>query len=226
MTTEEGASRERERERSAKSSYVPFAPPLAPAEATSDDDLMSMDAVESDGSSDEEMGAFSSRSVPAAAASISFGVPSSVSRSAASPSASLFGAPPAPAATPPRYNPAQQPVGVAAPSYFAYPQPPQSPQSSEDKVLQLVRLQNFDGSFSPTAPLIGILTQRALGEATSLSLDLTVWGTILAIAYLQKHLTGQPDLLEGLVEKAMDYVQSVGGVDAERLLEKARAIVP
>ena len=50
--------------------------------------------------------------------------------------------------------------------------------------------------------------------------------TVLAIAYLQKHLVGQPELLEGLVDKAMEFVEQEYKGDVNELLEKAKAVVP
>ena len=53
----------------------------------------------------------------------------------------------------------------------------------------------------------------------------TVWATVLAIAYLQKHLVGQPELLEGLVEKATGFVQQTPGVDLDALLQRASELI-
>ena len=99
------------------------------------------------------------------------------------------------------------------------------PESSEDKVLQLVRLQSFDGSFPVSPQLVQILGRTALSRATEFHVIGTVWATVLAIAYLQKNLIGQPELLEGLVEKAMDFVSQIPGVDCDALLERAKGLM-
>ena len=52
----------------------------------------------------------------------------------------------------------------------------------------------------------------------------TVWATVLAVAYLQKHLADQPDLLDGLVEKAKEYVEDAG-VDFAETLTQALTLV-
>lgn len=91
-------------------------------------------------------------------------------------------------------------------------------------VVRLVRLQSFDGSFAPTAELEGIVGPGTLAEAGKLGIDKTVWATVLAVAYLQKYLKGQPELLEGLLEKAMDFI-SQPGVDFQELLDAAKLVV-
>lgn len=53
-----------------------------------------------------------------------------------------------------------------------------------------------------------------------------IWATVLAVAYLQKYLVGQPELLESLVEKAIDFVQQTPGVDVDMLLERAKVMIP
>ncbi|KAI0685189.1 hypothetical protein BC835DRAFT_1421505 [Cytidiella melzeri] len=89
----------------------------------------------------------------------------------------------------------------------------------------LMRLQAFDGSFVPSPELELILGKAALGEGHKLGTDPTVWATVLAIAYLQKHLAREPELLEGLVEKATEFVTQVPGVNLEELLDMAKLLV-
>ena len=52
-----------------------------------------------------------------------------------------------------------------------------------------------------------------------------MWATVLAIAYLQKHLDQQPDLLEGLVEKAQEYVMQTPGIDLKEALDMAKVLI-
>ena len=166
----------------------------------------------------------------------------------ASPSASLFGAAPAASSTTslfgaspkssaytptsPRTSLFSSAAPAAPPAPAPPPPPPSQPlspavlQASEDAVLQLVRLQSFDGSFSVSHALRSILGHTAIAQGASIGVDEVVWATVLAIAYLQKHLVGQPDLLEGLVEKAMEFVEQEYEGDVNALLERARAVVP
>lgn len=89
-----------------------------------------------------------------------------------------------------------------------------------------MRLQLFDGSFALTDEFKRILGEPACEEGRKWGVDDMIWTTILAIAYFQKHLAGERDLLEGLVEKAMDFVTSgLAETDFEALLEVARDVV-
>jgi hypothetical protein len=97
-------------------------------------------------------------------------------------------------------------------------------QSAEEKVIQLVRLQSFDGSFTPSAPLQLILGAYAMQEAKFMNVSNKVWATVLAIAFLKKYMKDQPELLDGLVEKAMDFL-SGSDVDLGALLAHAEKIV-
>lgn len=94
----------------------------------------------------------------------------------------------------------------------------------EDDATKLVRLQSFDGSFTVSGALATIVGQSALDARTDIE-PATVWATVLAIIYLQKHMTDQPELLESLVEKAVEYVRSVCSADIESLLSVARGLV-
>ena len=97
-------------------------------------------------------------------------------------------------------------------------------ESSEDVITELVRLQSFDGGFRVTKALIRILGETAVDEAQKIGIDQTVWATVLAVAYLQKHLVDQPDLLDGLVEKAKEYVEEAE-VDFAETLSQAGLFV-
>lgn len=91
-------------------------------------------------------------------------------------------------------------------------------------MLALVRLQSFDGSFPPTAQLETIIGKICLGKA-DMSVDQKVWATVLAVAFLKIYMKDQPELLDGLVEKAMDYLSHIPGIDVEALLSRAQTIV-
>lgn len=95
----------------------------------------------------------------------------------------------------------------------------------DSDVLNLIRLQSFDGSFAPTPGLEQIVGLRALAHATICEVERTVWATVLAIAYLRKYLTAQPELLESLVEKALDFVAQAPDVKVQELLNAATVLL-
>ena len=88
-----------------------------------------------------------------------------------------------------------------------------------------MRLQSFNGSFAPTEQFVSILGRRSVEEGTKLRLSKNMWATILAIAYLQKHLIGQDELLEGLVEKAKEFISQTAGIDLVTLLQRASELL-
>ncbi|PSR78278.1 hypothetical protein PHLCEN_2v7474 [Hermanssonia centrifuga] len=101
-----------------------------------------------------------------------------------------------------------------------------TPRSAEDQLVQLVRLQSFDGSFPANIMLAQIVGKKALDEGRrKLGVDAVVWATVLAVAYLQKYMVKQPELLEGLLEKATEFVKQRPGADMAVLLAKAQALV-
>ncbi|KDQ53740.1 hypothetical protein JAAARDRAFT_197188 [Jaapia argillacea MUCL 33604] len=124
-----------------------------------------------------------------------------------------------------------------SPSFDIRPQPStrtnrhrhsQDPPPVPTEVVSLVRLQAFDGSF----PLIDSLRHivGSQGQNDFPHVDETLWATALAVAYLKKHLTGQPELLGGLLEKAMGFVNGYVGsggmaIDFGILLNRAENIV-
>ena len=101
-----------------------------------------------------------------------------------------------------------------------------APQSAEDKVLALILLQSFDGSFAPTSQLEAIVGKDLSAQAKKLNVDPKAWATMLAIAFLKKYMKGQPELLDGLIEKAMEFASQTSGVDFQTLLAGAQSLVP
>ena len=92
-------------------------------------------------------------------------------------------------------------------------------------VVGLVRLQSFNGSFTVSPELEAILGKNALAEGSKIGVDQTIWATMLAVAYLQKYLAHQTELLEGLIDKAQDFVSGTPGVNFARLLENAKLLI-
>ncbi|KAF9235318.1 hypothetical protein BU15DRAFT_78151 [Melanogaster broomeanus] len=76
--------------------------------------------------------------------------------------------------------------------------PPPVPQMASDLFL----LQHVDGSFTPSPALHKIVGDEVLGKAEEPGVDKTVWTTAVVVAYLKKHLEGEPDLFDALLAKA------------------------
>lgn len=89
-------------------------------------------------------------------------------------------------------------VHHAAPPRIAAPVPKEA--------YAIISLQNFDGSFTPSAQLGALVGIDTLAKATELQLDATVWATAVFVAYLRHHLGTQQDLLDALMNKTLDYV--------------------
>jgi hypothetical protein len=67
---------------------------------------------------------------------------------------------------------------------------------------------------------------ETLAKAAKMQVDGNIWATAVAVAYLKHHLGGQPDLLEVLLIKALEYVEGKGaglliGRDFSDLVETA-----
>ncbi|KIP04027.1 hypothetical protein PHLGIDRAFT_121049, partial [Phlebiopsis gigantea 11061_1 CR5-6] len=104
---------------------------------------------------------------------------------------------------------------------------PTSPRSTEERVVELIRLQSFDGSFPPENRLLSLLGGGvSFGEARALGVSEKVWATVLAVAYLQQHMKDQPELLEGLVEKATEFIARIPGINVGALFSRAEAFFP
>jgi hypothetical protein len=114
------------------------------------------------------------------------------------------------------------------PQHHTVPQDPVPPE-----IYLVLNEQSHNGSFALTQTLTSLLTTNndpfQLQAPDHVPSD--VWATVLVIAYFQKHLTRHPDLLEGLLEKAMEFITSVAvsteslSSDFDFLLQRARQIV-
>lgn len=79
----------------------------------------------------------------------------------------------------------------------------------EMPVIDLMKLQAFDGSFVLGRELERIVGPLAMREWENISVahvESEVWATALAMAFLEKHLSGQAELIECLKDKIMEYV--------------------
>ncbi|OAX33507.1 hypothetical protein K503DRAFT_786444, partial [Rhizopogon vinicolor AM-OR11-026] len=74
----------------------------------------------------------------------------------------------------------------------------------------LISLQSYDGSFAPSSRLGALVGMETLGKAAEMQVDGNIWATAVAVAYLKHHLGAQPDLLDALLSKALEYVEGRG----------------
>jgi len=101
------------------------------------------------------------------------------------------------------------------------PIPPPSARPAPPEVVQLVRLQSFDGSFQLDDSLRRIVGESAIDEVNNLNVDAKVWATALSIAFMRKQMGLQKDLLDDLLAKALEYLRSTAEVDVEELIRRA-----
>ncbi|KAG6883767.1 hypothetical protein C0992_007869 [Termitomyces sp. T32_za158] len=75
-------------------------------------------------------------------------------------------------------------------------------------VIKLVRLQDFDGSFSLESlrNISGI--GSAVDELNTFHVDAKIWATVLAIAFMQKEMVDQKVLQKDLVAKAREFLDT------------------
>lgn len=74
----------------------------------------------------------------------------------------------------------------------------------------LISLQSYDGSFTPSPQLGQLVGIETLGKAAELQVDGNIWATAVAVAYLKNHLGAEPDLLDALMDKALEYAEGRG----------------
>ena len=89
------------------------------------------------------------------------------------------------------------------------PLPPSRPPVPEE-AYTLIQLQSYDGSFTPSHQLAAIVGTDTLGKAAELQVDGNIWATAVAVAYLKQHLSAEQDLLDALLNKALEYVEGKG----------------
>jgi hypothetical protein len=74
----------------------------------------------------------------------------------------------------------------------------------------IISLQNFDGSFTPSPQLGALVGINTLAKAAELQVDGSIWATAAVVAYLKQHLGTQQDLLDALINKALEYIDGSG----------------
>jgi len=89
----------------------------------------------------------------------------------------------------------------------------------------LFNLLNVDGSFTPS-PRLQQIVGDALDKAEEQGVDKTVWATAVAVAYLKKHMEGEPDLMDALLVKVQQFVEArLGSREFEELVRKASVLL-
>jgi hypothetical protein len=96
----------------------------------------------------------------------------------------------------------RQTLTVVQPQAPSHPGPPITPEN----MVELIRLQLFDGSFSLNESLVAIVGSHAVPRDIP-PVDNSIWATALAIAFMKKYIGNQPDLLDNLIHKAMEFVE-------------------
>ncbi|EAU92984.1 von Willebrand domain-containing protein [Coprinopsis cinerea okayama7 len=93
-------------------------------------------------------------------------------------------------------------------------------------VFDLIKTRNVDGSFTMNRNLEGILGTVLVEGGKQLDRhERAVWTTICCVAYLKKQLYDNPEVLEGYLEKTMEFLRSKQNVDIDRLLEYAMSLL-
>ncbi|KAF8887810.1 vault protein inter-alpha-trypsin domain-containing protein [Infundibulicybe gibba] len=112
---------------------------------------------------------------------------------------------------------------VPGPSRAPIPQraPPPPPQ----EVIDIITLQQFDGSFPCDDALRGIVGAEAIEEGRGLQVDAKVWATVLSITYITKQMGGQSELLDDLLVKARLFVRASGVTDLDKLTRRANELI-
>ncbi|KAG6866252.1 hypothetical protein C0991_006839 [Blastosporella zonata] len=89
-------------------------------------------------------------------------------------------------------------------------------------VVQLVRLQSFDGSYSlgDLRNIVGI--GKAVDEVNNLAVDDKIWATALSVAFIQKQMMGRKELATDLLMKALEFLKSRSDIDLTELLHTAK----
>ncbi|KAI6139808.1 hypothetical protein BKA82DRAFT_27054 [Pisolithus tinctorius] len=81
------------------------------------------------------------------------------------------------------------------------------PPTVSAEAYQVSQLIDFDGWFSPSAELARIVGSEILQKGDELRVDGRLWATLVAVAYLKKHLEKEPYLLDTILEKTGDFVR-------------------
>ncbi|KAG1770298.1 hypothetical protein EV702DRAFT_672376 [Suillus placidus] len=105
---------------------------------------------------------------------------------------------------------APSPVFDAAPPQARPAARPRTPPPVPNEVHAIISLQNFDGSYTPSPQLGKLVGIGTLSKAVEQQVDGNIWATAVVVAYFKRHLGAQPDLLDALTNKALEYINGRG----------------
>jgi hypothetical protein len=106
----------------------------------------------------------------------------------------------------------------------ALPVRPPPPPPVRAEVVQLVKFQLYDGSF-PLQSLRNIVGANAVDEASKRQLDDAAWATALSVAFIEKHMGSQKELMDDLLIKAREYLRARQDIDTKELIRLAKGLV-
>ncbi|KAK0466380.1 von Willebrand factor type A domain-containing protein [Desarmillaria tabescens] len=101
--------------------------------------------------------------------------------------------------------------------------PPDAPPLVPPNVIDLMRLQQCDGSFRLDDPFRKILGERAVREVELSPIDEKTWATVLYVAFLMKHMDDQKELRDDLLMKAREFLKDEP--DVVGLVERAKNLI-
>uniref|UniRef100_A0A8C8SYA4 von Willebrand factor A domain-containing protein 5A n=1 Tax=Pelusios castaneus TaxID=367368 RepID=A0A8C8SYA4_9SAUR len=106
--------------------------------------------------------------------------------------------------------------------------PQKEPALAESPLLQLVSLQNADGSWDldpRLAVALGVSETDARGKIPSEDVDPGVWATMLAVVWLHGRAAGQREEWELLEAKAVGWVRGRAGSQLSKCLDAANTLL-
>lgn len=86
---------------------------------------------------------------------------------------------------------------------------PEPPTCVSSGVEELIGIQRGDGGFEDSDKLREIIGSGLVEAFDDLSIGHMAWATALAIAYLARYMTGQPELLNDIVGKASECLETL-----------------
>jgi hypothetical protein len=104
------------------------------------------------------------------------------------------------------------------------PQPAAPFDTDAEKVLAIIDLQAFDGSWDPKEKKVPAFLGFKVPKAPNV-VEGKVWVTVLVIAFLEMKMAGEEGMWGLVVEKARGYVQSVVEDGIEELKNMAGEVV-
>ncbi|KAG1770300.1 hypothetical protein EV702DRAFT_672574 [Suillus placidus] len=78
------------------------------------------------------------------------------------------------------------------------------------EVYDLILLQGYDGSFTPSPQLEALVGVEILEKPADLRVNDDIWATAVVVAYLRHHLSAHPDLLHALLSKHLQFAEGKG----------------